>query len=181
MKRLLFLIVSCLCLCACGVQNIRPTSAPQLEADSAILLLGMTPRWRIQLFRGQVENDTWSVSGVTSGEVNTVPENGYVIVKVKPTAPSEAMGILRIFPSLIAYTPCQDARSPTFALSAGVVNYVGDVSFEVANGGLQYSYSTNIEKAKAFLATHYPGYVNAFESHSMVARKASGGGCGAAK
>jgi hypothetical protein len=178
MKRLLFLIPSFLCLYACGVQNIRPDSPPQLQADSAILLLGMTPKWRIQLFRGEVENDAWSISGLAAAEVNTVPENGYVIVKTKPTALSEVMGVSRVFPSFMPYMPCKGSKAPTFALMAGAVNYVGDLDFEVINGELRWSYSTNVEKAKQFLAANYPGYVSAFESGSIVARGTKGSVCG---
>ena len=173
-------IVASLSLSACGAKNIRPNSGMQLQDDSAVLLLGMTPNWRIQMFRTHVEDDGTiaSPSQLQSVEINTFPDNGYVIVKVKPTAASERISVEAVFPGMIPYMPCEDSRKPTFVLQAGKVNYVGDLDFTMVDGTPHYSSTSNPEKAQQFLTTYYPQYVSAFESHPMAQLNAHKGRCG---
>jgi hypothetical protein len=149
-------------LSACGVrQNLRPDEPVQLSGTEAILLMGMQPAgYRLHLLRGKVDEGHWVRPTVDVPEVNIEAEAGFIMVKVAPTLPGERMGVATVFPgSNQAYGPCNGTASPTFELKPGVVNYVGDLSYALANRKLSYAYSENGQQARKFLAERFPSLV----------------------
>lgn len=179
MSRTVWLAICVLTFSACGVrENIRPDSPPQLQAESALILLGLDPSSRIHLLRGAAENGAWHRPIIDTPEVNAFPEDGYIFVKVKPTAPSERLGISLVFPNGRPYTPCTGAVLPTWALKPGVVNYLGELTVTVDDRGeLRFSYALHEHRARAFLDASYPGYVDYFETQPATPMTVKGGIC----
>jgi len=158
-------LIATLFLVGCGIrENIRPGSALELDNESAVLIMEFSPNYRIHLIRGPIEDDVWERPVVDVPEVNLFPDNGYLIVKLKPTAASESFGISLIFPGKgRPYGPCQDSIAPTFGLKGGAVNYVGDLSYTFDGSSLHYEYSLDESKARNFLKANYPGYVESLQ------------------
>ncbi|MEI9996062.1 MAG: hypothetical protein WDM91_15820 [Rhizomicrobium sp.] len=58
----------------------------------------------------------------------------------------------------VAFAPCKTgAKALVFDAPPGTVVYITSVTFMRAEEGLVPSYSNNLEGARAFLKTHYPG------------------------
>ena len=156
---------------------IRPEAPLQLDNGSAVLLLGVNPQWRIHLLRGNVEDNLWLRPTFDTPEVNASPREGYILVKVKPTTPSQPLGVSLVFPEGKPHGPCQDGVVPTFSLSPGAVNYLGDLAYTFENQQLRYSYSIDTDAARAFLSAKYPSYVASLTTRPMIPLKVKGGGC----
>src|SRR6266513_3170206 len=136
-------LVLTLFLAGCGIrENIRPGSTLEVDNESAVLVMPV----------------------VDVPEVNLFPNNGYLIVKLKPTAATESFSFSLIFPEKgRPYGPCQDSTAPTFDLKGGAVNYVGDLRYTFDGSSLRYEYSLDETKARTFLNTNYPGYVDSLQ------------------
>lgn len=178
------LSLAVLLLSACGARNIPPGSTFDPNADSAVLLMGFAPRSRIHLVRGAVESGVWQRPVVDVPEVNAFPEDGYVLVRAKPTRPDQRMGVSRIFDeagSILtggrSYGPCNGTVGPTFELRAGAVTYVGDLRYSTAAGGLEFAYGVDEAKARAFLEQKYPSYAAALRTQPMVPMKVRSDAC----
>ena len=165
-------------LCSCGVrENIRPNSPLNLS-ESAILFLGFTPKYKVALIRSPVEGGVWQQAVLHTPDVATSPENGYILVKVKPTVASERMSVSLIVIDRKVYAPCPNSIGPTFAVKPGVVNYLGDLSYTVdENDNLKYTYEVGEDRAKEFLREHYPGYIDLFETQPMIPMKIANSVC----
>ena len=165
-------------LTSCGIsENIKPGADISLDEASAILVLGFSPDYRIHLLRGSLENNVWTRPGIDVPEVNIFPTNGYVIVKVKPTTPTNALGIGAIYLDYTGYGPCQDSISPVFELQGGSVNYVGHLSYAYKGKTLKYQSSIKNEEAKAYLEANYPSLARSLVYNPMRMLKVNSGFC----
>jgi len=166
-------LIAVLSLAGCGIrENIRPGAALEVDNESAVLVMGFSPNYRIHLIRGPIEDDVWERPVVDVPEVNLFPSDGYLIVKLKPTAATERFGISLIFPERgRPYGPCQDSIAPAFGLKGGAVNYVGDLSYAFDGSSLRYEYSLDEGKARSFLKANYPGYVESLQVQPMKLMK----------
>jgi hypothetical protein len=166
-------------LSSCGVrENIRPNSPLDLKSESAILFLGFTPKYKVALIRSPVEGGVWQQAVLHTPDVTTTPENGYILVKVRPTVASERMSVSLVVIDRKVYAPCPNSLGPTFALKPGVVNYLGDLSYAVdENHNLKYTYEVGEDRAKKFLREHYPGYIDLFETQPMIPMKIANSVC----
>jgi hypothetical protein len=167
------LMVLAVSAAGCGIRsNIKPGDDLQLDTKSAVLLLGVTPAYRVHLLRGDVANGVWERPTVDTPEVNMAPESGYIFVKIEPTSDSKRLGISMIVPEpRRLFGPCQDSIAPTFTLKPGTINYVGDLQYTYTGGQLQYDYSVEEGKAKAFLRGHYPSLEGFMSTVPMVPMK----------
>ncbi len=158
-------LVLTLFLAGCGIrENIRPGSTLEVDNESAVLVMGLSPNYRFHLIRGPIKDNVWERPAVDVPEVNLFPDNGYLIVKLKPTAATESFSFSLIFPEKgRPYGPCQDSTAPTFDLKGGAVNYVGDLRYTFDGSSLRYEYSLDETKARTFLNTNYPGYVDSLQ------------------
>jgi hypothetical protein len=150
-----------LALAGCGArENIRPSAPVALKADEAIFFLGISPRVKIQVFRGTTENGIWSASQLRSAEINITPDTHYIVVKVRATAPAEQMAITRLLPlDGTVWVVCRNALSPLFTLKPGTVNYLGELAYTLAGGEAQYAYGADDTAAREFLKQNYPEYL----------------------
>ncbi len=173
------IVLAVMMLCSCAVrENIRPNSPLNLNNESAILFLGFTPKYKVALIHSPVEGGVWQQAVYHLPDVATTPENGYILVKVKPTAASQRMSVSLIVIDRKVYAPCPNSIGPTFALKPGVVNYLGDLSYTVdENGNLKYTHEVREDRAKGFLREHYPGYIDLFETQPMVPMKIANSVC----
>jgi hypothetical protein len=151
------LIILVLATGGCGISgNIKRGESLGLDNESAVLLVGVTPAYRVHLLRGDVANDVWERPTIDTPEVNIVPESGYIFVKVKPTTEAKRLGVSLVFPEGRMFGPCQDSIAPIFMLKPGTINYVGDLKYTFSGGRLRYDYTVDEDKAKAFLRTNHP-------------------------
>lgn len=147
-----------LVLSGCGVtSNIASGTRVPLGENSGVLLLGVKPAYRIQIVRSDVSSGAWIHPFADVPEVNLAPDaNGYIFVKVKPTAPNERLGISVIFPEGQPYGPCEGAVWPTFEIKAGSINYVGELLFNYDGKNLTYSYGLDEARARQYMASKFP-------------------------
>lgn len=177
-KPILAVAFAALLVTGCGVANIKSDAPIHLKGKESILLLGFRPNSRVHLIRGAVNNGVWTRPQIDVPEVNTFPDKGYILVKVKATSPNERLGVSLIFPSKFqSYGPCMDSVSPTFELKAGVVNYVGDLTYSFEREKMQISTSIDEPSAKSFLQSNHPNLVALYESHPLVPMKANSHVC----
>jgi hypothetical protein len=168
-----------LSLFGCGASNIRSGSSLDLDDNSAFLLLGMTPEYRIHLLHGSIEGSVWVRPKLDVPEVNTFPENGYILVKVKPTTPTDRMSVSIVFPEKRGqgHGPCMNSIAPTFELEPGAITYVGHLEYLFDGQQLRYTSKIDEDAAKAFLKANYPGYAGAFHSRPMTQMKVNSHFC----
>jgi hypothetical protein len=166
-------LVVALFLAGCGIrENIRPGAALEMDSESAVLVMGLSPNYRFHFIRGPVENNVWERPVVDVPEINLSPDSGYLVVKLKPTAATESFGISLVFPEKgRPYGPCQDSTAPTFGLKGGAVNYVGDLRYTFDGSSLRYEYSLDETKARTFLNANYPGYVDSLQVNPIKLMK----------
>lgn len=163
---------------ACGTtKNIQVGSSPELDADTGILVFGLSPNYRIHLTRGSTENNTWNRPHMDVPEINVNPEKGYIVVKARRTGESQALGVSLIFPEGRTYGPCQGADSPTFVVMPGVVNYVGDLNYAFDNGELRFDYTVDEKKVRNFLDENYPKFTAKLVVQPMTIMKTNSNFC----
>jgi len=155
-------------LAGCGTtSNLAPGSGFSADDGSAILVLGLNPRYRIHMLRGPIEDGMWVRPKVDVPEINLFPENGYIVVKVKPTTPSEPLSLSLVFPGKGSFGPCQDANGPVFFAKAGAVNYVGDLNYHFNGSELRFEHTLKEENVRKFLRASYPGYEERLVVHPV--------------
>jgi hypothetical protein len=160
-KKLGISVVLCaaVLLTACGtMRNIQKGSALEVDDNSAVMVLGVTPRIRIHLLRGAIEGDYWVMPNFDVPEVNLFPEDGYIVVRSKPTTTTERFGVSSVFPGGGAYGPCRDSLGPTFVLRGGAVNYLGELRYSFDGAVVRHEHSVDEAKVRSFLNANYPGY-----------------------
>jgi len=155
----------------CGAGNINPGTSLDVDKDSAILLIGVSPKYRIQLLRGEMESDIWVRPTVDTPEINALPENGYILAKAIPTKANEPMGVSLIFPENIMYKPCMNSMGPVFDIKPGVINYVGDIEYVFDGKKLEYSVKYNRNKAIKFLKDNYSFLEENFHEEPIKLKK----------
>jgi hypothetical protein len=167
------LIVFAIAVAGCGIRsNIKPGESLRLDSETAVLLLGITPAYKVVLLRGEVANNVWERPIVDTPEINMVPESGYIFVKVKPTIETNRLGVSMVIPeSRRLFGPCQDSIAPIFTLKPGTINYVGDLQYTYSGGQLRYDYTVNEDRAKAFLRANYPNLEASMTSVPMTPMK----------
>ncbi len=148
-------------LTACTTENIRPGSAITLDGESAALLIGFNPRYKVALLRGPVKDNIWTRPAVDFPEAYVYPEDGYILVKLKPTSNTEKVGISLITFEQGNFIPCNDSNNPVFELKSGTINYAGELNFNTLTNS--YSLSLNEKNARNLIASKYPGGEQAIE------------------
>lgn len=156
-KRIVVIGLVAAMLGACGRGNVRASDGLQVDADSALLVLGVNHHYLVQMTRGPIVGNTWTLPWRNAAVVDTFPdESGYIVVKVKPTTDAEKLGLSRVFPDLLhPYGPCQGYKTPVFTLRAGTITYAGDLDYNFDGSQLRFSVTSDVEKARAYLKSKY--------------------------
>ncbi len=144
---------------AISFKNLDKDYALKASSTDVVIVIGITPRYRVAIARGSIIDGKVMVGRGAS--INAFPEHGYIVGKLKPaTAPSE-YHIQMVLPEGIgafvpAYTLCGDDNAISFQAPTGKVLYLGDIAFENRAKSLRPRLSYNFESAKKFMGNEYP-------------------------
>lgn len=152
MKYSIGLILS-IVLAGCGTtSNIPSGSSISLDQSSSVLMLRVTPQYRIHLLRGKIEGNSWVRPTLDVPEVNITPgPDGYIFVKLNANRPGERLGVSLVFPEGKTYGPCRGSIGATFDLEPAAITYVGELSYEFDGRELQYRHDMDERGAKNFV------------------------------
>lgn len=141
--------------------GLDPASNYQDIGNASIIVMGVSPRYRIHVSTGATESDGWhNTGGIVT--LNAFPEDGYIVARLAPRSGVLNYGISGILPEGMGsggnhYIPCPGRRTFTFDAPAGAVVFVGDVSYAPPSvGKLQFGAAFDIERARAHLRTRFP-------------------------
>ncbi|QTN26202.1 hypothetical protein HZ993_12685 [Rhodoferax sp. AJA081-3] len=155
MKHLLAIVLSAVLL-GCGTtSNVAPGTAISVDQSSSVLLLRVSPQYRIHLLRGKIEGNQWVRPHLDIPEVNIVPgSDGYIFVKLKNNAASEKLGVSLVFPEGKPYGPCEGSIGATFDLRPGAITYAGELVYTYDGKNLKYSHRFDEQDAKNYVENH---------------------------
>jgi hypothetical protein len=169
------LLASCI-----SFSGLDPKSNYAEIGRDSIIVLGVSPRYRVHIFEGERVGEKWNRDEVMV-KLNVYPENGYIVAKLSPRSGRLNYGIGGILPEGIGgqlFHPCQGRRTMTFDAPEGKVVYVGDVTFVHSDKAVRYEASSNFAAAREHLRSHYPVLADrlidqGFE-HSQLANRPCG-------
>jgi hypothetical protein len=123
-----------------------------------ILVLGVAPRYRVHVFKGERVEQKWNRNSVTVA-LNTFPEDGYIVAKLPARVGAENYGIGGILPDGLGgqlFAPCRGQKTMTFTAPSGKVVYVGDIALVNDGSKVRYETSSNFDAARAHLKARFP-------------------------
>lgn len=138
--------------------GLDPKSNYSDVGDDAIVVLGVSPRYRVHIFKGERLGDKWNRDQIMT-TLNVFPEDGYIVAKLPARTGASNYGVGGILPEGIGgrlFIPCQGRRTLTFDAPGGKVVYVGDIKFVEAGSKVHYEASLDFEAARAHLKSRYP-------------------------
>ncbi|MCC7704697.1 hypothetical protein IGS59_20860 [Janthinobacterium sp. GW460P] len=150
-------VISLSALVGCGTSsNLKRDSEIHVDQSSSILLLKVSPQYRIHLLRGRIEEGVWVRPKLDVPEVNIIPESdGYIFVKLKINEENERLAVSLVFPGEKAYGPCEGSTGATFDLRANSITYVGELSYQFDGTTLKYQHKMDISDAQNYLISNY--------------------------
>jgi hypothetical protein len=138
--------------------GLDPKSDYSDVGDEAIIVLGVSPRYRVHISKGDRVADKWNRDQIMT-KLNVFPEDGYVVAKLPARSGTSNYGVAGILPEGIGgklFMPCQGKRTLTFDAPRGKVVYVGEIKFVEDGSNFHYEVSSNFEAARAYLKARYP-------------------------
>lgn len=147
-----------LCSGCVSFSNLDPNFKYEKLHNESIIVLGISPRARVQVFDGENEGDKWSRNPIAT-TLNIFPEGGYVVAKVSSRSAGKNYGIGGILPDGIGgelFIPCKGQKTMVFDALKGKVTYVGSVEYYKSEDKLGYKLSFDFEKAEAYMNRKYP-------------------------
>ena len=156
-KLLVLLFTLILTGCVSFTQLSKEFSYSNL-GDESVIVLGVEPRFRTQISKGDDRPDGWHRNNVAV-TLNTFPENGYIVAKLPARSNGQDYGIAGVLPEGIGgkvYSPCEGQETVTFMAPPGGVVYVGSISFENNSGNLSFKITEDLDKAREFMKNEYP-------------------------
>lgn len=152
-------ILSVMALSACvSFSGLDPASNYAEIGDSSVIVLGVTPRYRVHIYEGERAGDKWNRDQVMT-KLNVYPEDGYIVAKVPARSGALNYGIGGILPNGIGgglFTPCLGKSTITFDAPKGKVVYVGDVKLTSTGQTVRYEASSNPEAAMTHIKARFP-------------------------
>ncbi len=138
--------------------GLDPNSNYSDVGDSAIVVLGVSPRYRVHIFEGDRVGDKWSRDTVMT-KLNVFPEDGYIVAKLPARTGTANYGIGAVLPQGIGgkvFLPCKGQRTLTFDAPSGKVVYIGDIKLAEIGPQVRYEASSDFEAARAHVKARYP-------------------------
>ena len=138
--------------------GLDPKSNYAEIGQDSIIVLGVSPRYRVHIFDGERAGEKWNRNQVMT-TLNVYPENGYIVAKVSPRSGSLNYGIGGILPEGIGgklFIPCMGRKTITFDAPGGKVIYVGNITFVHSDATVRYEASSDFDAARAHLRSYYP-------------------------
>lgn len=142
--------------------NLPTDSELPTASNETVLILGVQPRYRTGIWKGVGDGKTWKRDMNSHRGSNIVPENGYIVTKLKSLDKDESYGLTSILPDGIGYgapiySPCNEQTVFTFQALPGKVVYVGDIAFKQNGRRMEITYSFQPDQARRFITEHYSG------------------------
>jgi hypothetical protein len=178
-KAKLFLsAVAALIAMGCGTRSHRHPGADfAVGKSSSVVVMGVSPEMRIRVYQGWGDGKEWEQNKLAKEMINAGPENGYVVVSMKPTFKGESYGIMRVIPSVVnVLSVCTGGATAAFEVPPSSVVYVGD--FRLTNDEeYKVEISFELEKARAFMKTTYPELAEKLVKGKAKVAKVTNGQC----
>jgi len=165
--------------CAIQFSNLDPAAKISREQGDAVVVLAVKPRSRVSLFEGVGEGGRWSCKS-SFNIANVFPENGFVVLKLKPREGNMNYGIGQVLPDGIGgarFIVHGNAVVPVFHAPPGRVTFVGGIVLARHGGSLSIKPDevTTVEEAEQFLRSSYPGLAGGVDNDPLVFLRADGG------
>ncbi|MEK7943113.1 hypothetical protein WKR98_00105 [Pigmentiphaga sp. YJ18] len=162
------------------MQNIERSTVFGSNSPEAVVIMGVSPAYRIAVKPGVVTPTTFQNSDWRVGEFNVRPENGYIVARVSANQPSEAHAIVQVLgEGLIgpAFRPCNGQDVITFQAKPGEVLYLGDFQYLISEKKLMFARSERLEQAQAYLKASYPQIAPDAKVAQLMSRTMTGYTC----
>jgi hypothetical protein len=157
--RLISFVTLALPLAGCiSFSGLDPKSNYSNIGEETIVVLGVSPRYRVHIFKGERVGQKWKRDPIMA-RLNTFPEEGYIVAKLPARTGDENYGVGGILPEGLGgklFAPCRGQKTMIFSASRGKVVYVGDIKFVNDGSKVRYETSSNFEAARSHLSTYYP-------------------------
>lgn len=141
--------------------------------------MGVRPSYRVAIVGGEIVGGEIKEGGIAV--VNTFPEKGYIVVKVRSATAPDEYHIPQVLPEGIGgggdYSACDGDSVPTFSAPPGKVVYVGDINMNIASGRLKFGYRNDFDAASRFLEANYPKLKGRLEPQKLAMLPLTGRGC----
>jgi len=148
----------------CGVMSNLEKDHTFVKGNNySILVIGIEPRYRVHVSTGCDKGEKWKWVGEWGAAANVYPEDGYVVIKLKPRYGMENYGIQSIMPKGMSgvfaghhYKACNGKLVPVFELPPDQVVYVGNIKYACKNKKLMFKVGQDFAAAKEFIKKNYP-------------------------
>jgi hypothetical protein len=158
--------------------NLDGNATLDEASDQTIVVLGVRPSYRVAILGGEIVRGEVKERGIAV--VNSFPENGYIVVKVKSANAPDEYHISQVLPEGIGkggYSACNGDPVVTFSAPPGKVVYVGDINLNIASGRLSFGYRNDFDAANRFIEAHYPKLKGRLEPQKLALLPITGRGC----
>ncbi len=172
MSKVLLAALVCGLLCGlsgCATVTIGdvPSTAAMNSPNESYYVLGLRPaQTRAMIVEGAVSNGEFEQRHVPlTPFVMNVPRDGFL---VGHSDSGRTLELQQVFDESggvpVAFAPCKTgAKALVFEAPPGTVVYITSVTLVRAGDGLAPVYSNDLEGARAFVKTHYPGLADKLE------------------
>lgn len=166
-----------LLLSGCGAGNLTRGAVYAENSETSIVVLGVEPQMKVQVFPVTRGSRGWNQSKLQSGAINAVPENGYIVAEVAPTKSGEAYAIIRIIPSLLdIWHVCSDGAVVIFPVPPRSIVYVGDITI-IKEGRYRLELGHDYAKARQFIEQNFPSMASRLTDGKAIRDKMEDGEC----
>jgi len=160
-------LISSLGACATVTIGDVPSTATLNSTDESYYVLGLSPaQMRAMIVEGSVEIGQFEQQHVPlTPFVMNAPRDGFL---VEHSGSGRMLELQQVFDESgaipVAFAPCKTgAKALVFRAPPGTVVCIASLNFMRAGDVLAPDYSSDLEGARAFLGTHYPGLANKAE------------------
>lgn len=162
----------------CGATSRRPSDADfDVGKSSSVVVMGVSPAARLRAFQGWSDGEEWEQNKLAKAAINAIPENGYVVVSMKPTLKGEGYGIMRVIPSVLnVLTVCTGGTTAVFEVPPNSVVYVGDFSL-TNDAEYEVDIGYDFDKALSFMRKTYPLLAERLAKSRARVAKVTNGQC----
>lgn len=163
--------------CGAKKSNRHPGSGFAVNNSSSVVVMGVSPEMRLRAYQGWGGGKEWEQNKLAKETINSGPENGYVVVPMKPTLQGESYGIMRVIPSVVnVLTVCTGGATAAFEVPPNSVIYIGD--FRLTNDAeYEVKVGFEFEKARAFMKATYPELAGKLTKAKARVAKVTNGQC----
>jgi hypothetical protein len=162
----------------CGAtSNRHPGADFTVGKFSSVVVMGVSPEVRFRAYQGWSDGKEWEQNKLAKATINTNPENGYVVVSMKPTLKGESYGILRVIPSVVnVLSVCTGGSTAVFEVPSSSVVYVGE--FRLTNDDeYRVEVGYDFDKALSFMKKTYPSLADRLAKSRARVAKVTNGQC----